>query len=82
MEKALQYATRLRRIQIEVELITSLGYISSYAGDMRATQKYFELGMARTKGNRSEICRCNLGIARAEGSFEDVMKAKLALIDD
>ena len=82
MEKALQYAIRLRRVQIEVELITSLGYISSYAGDLRATQKYFEMGMMRTKGDRSEICRVNLGIARADMQFEDVKKAKLAMTED
>jgi hypothetical protein len=67
MEKSLRLASRLRRGEIEIELITSLGYISNYAGDWGSTEKYFKLGMNRTRGQRSEICRCNLGIAKGEG---------------
>jgi hypothetical protein len=67
MENALRLAQRLRRYEIEVELISTLAYISNSAGDLGSSEKYFELGMNLTSGPRSEICRCNFGIAKGEG---------------
>ena len=63
---ALKVAKEIRASEIAVELKIALAYLAFHRGNIKESEKYFISSMKSVIGEKSEICRINVGILRGE----------------
>jgi tetratricopeptide (TPR) repeat protein len=69
--KASKIAKSLKAVDILAEIKIALGYLCYYEGKYTECKKHFFSGMIHSTGNKSEICRINIGIIKGEEKIKE-----------
>lgn len=69
--KALAFAKEIKAGEIIAELNIALAYLNFHNGKQRESEYYFLSSMQCALGEKSDICRVNIGILRGEAELKD-----------